>query len=137
MIGPRRRSRELAMRALFQMQVVEDPVEPIVAALRDDAGVPEDVGSYAAHLVTLFHLNHDDVDKAVTGALDRWEFNRLAQVDRAILRMAATELLYVPDVPAKVAIDEAIEIAGRFGSHQSGGFVNGVLDRLARAHREL
>jgi len=125
------------MKALFQMQVVEDPVEPVVAAMRADAELPEDVGSYAAHLVTLFHLNHDDVDKAITEALDKWELNRVAQVDRAILRVAATELLYVPDVPAKVAIDEAIEIAGRYGSNQSGGFVNGVLDRLARAYREL
>jgi N utilization substance protein B len=137
MTGPRRRSREVAMKALFQMQVVEDPVEPVVAAMRADAEMPEDVASYAAHLVTLFHLNHDDVDRAITDALDRWELNRVAQVDRAILRIAATELLYVPDVPAKVAIDEAIEIAGRYGSNQSGGFVNGVLDRLARAHREL
>ena len=125
------------MKALFQMQVVEDPVEPVVAALRADAELPEDVSSYAAHLVTLFHLNHDDVDKAVTDALDKWELKRVAQVDLAILRIAATELLYAPDVPAKVAIDEAIEIAGRFGSHQSSAFVNGVLDRLARAHREL
>ncbi|HEX7879653.1 MAG TPA: transcription antitermination factor NusB [Candidatus Eisenbacteria bacterium] len=137
MNGPRRRSRIAAMRALFQMQVVEDPIEPVVAAMRSDAELSEDIASYGAHLVTLFHLNHDEVDKAIAEALDRWELKRVAQVDRAVLRIAATELLYVQDVPAKVAIDEAIEIAGRYGSNQSGAFVNGVLDRLARAHREL
>jgi N utilization substance protein B len=137
MTGSRRRSRIAAMRALFQMQVVEDPVEPIVAGLQADSELPEDVAGYAAHLVTLFHLNHEEIDKAVTEALDRWELGRVAQVDRAVLRIAATELLFAPDVPPKVAIDEAIEIAGRYGSNQSGAFVNGVLDRLARAHREL
>ena len=137
MTGSRRRSREEAMKALFQMQVVEDPIEPIVEAIRSHTELPEDVAGYAAHLLTLFHLNHDDVDAAITEALDRWELKRLAQVDRAVLRIAATELLYATDVPPRVVLDEAVEIASRFGSNQSGGFVNGVLDRLAKSHREL
>lgn len=135
--GLRRRSREAAMKALFQMQVVDDPVEPVVAAMQADPALPEDVSGYAAHLVTLFQLNQEEVDAAITAALDKWELKRVAQVDLAILRVAATELLHAPDVPPRVAIDEAVEIAGRYGSHQSGAFVNGVIDRLARTHREL
>jgi N utilization substance protein B len=75
------------------------------------------------------------VDAVLVAALDRWPLERLAATDRAVLRIAAAELRARAGSPARVVIDEAIEIARRFGGEGSGGFVNGVLDKLARALR--
>lgn len=85
------------------------------------------------HLVA-DHL--EEVDSALRSALDNWDFSRLSRVDRSILRVGAAELLFDPEVPAKVAIQEAVRLAERYGGSQSPAFVNGVLDAVFRAHPE-
>jgi transcription antitermination factor NusB len=74
------------------------------------------------------------IDRIITESTEHWELERMAVVDRNILRMAVYELLYEPGVPGKVAINEAIEIAKKFGTRESSRFINGILDRV---HREL
>lgn len=81
----------------------------------------------------LAHL--PETDEAITGALQNFSFERLNNVDRNILRLAVYELMHKPDVPVRVAINEAIEIARRFATEDSAKFVNGVLDRIARTVR--
>jgi len=76
------------------------------------------------------------VDRALEGAAENWSLERMAVVDRAILRLGATEILFWPWIPDEVSIDEYVEIARKFGSEQSGGFVNAVLDRISREARE-
>lgn len=135
--GGRRLSREEALKGLYRMQVTGDDAATVADDIRSDPAVGEDAASYAVHLLTLFDLNRDDIDAQLAGWLDKWEPGRLAQTDRAVLRLAVTELLFTPDTPVRVVLDEAIELAKRYGSPDSGRFVNGVLDRAARAVRGL
>lgn len=131
----RRLARDEGFKALYRFEVAGEPVSDLIEELRSLLAADGDAGDYAAHLVTLFHLNQAEVDEAITGALDRWTLARVAQTDRAVLRLAGTELLFCPDVPFKVVIDEAIELARRYGTDASGRFVNGVLDTVARRTR--
>src|SRR5438093_103465 len=109
MTGTRRRGRELALQALYQADVTSgEPPTPAPDLWR--------------------HF-----DALIGDAAEHWRLERLSQIDRNILRIGAYELLCRPDVPATVAIDEAIEIAKRFGNDESATFVNGVLDHVATA----
>lgn len=95
-------------------------------------GVKEEVRAYAKKLVKACLDKLPDVDKAISMASASWQMNRLAATDRAILRLATTEVM-LGEVPKKVVINEAIELAKRFGSENSGAFVNGVLDAIAKS----
>ena len=92
--------------------------------------------TYAQELFQVFVANRVPVDAAIDKRLENWTIHRLAVVDRAIMRLGAAEILYRNDTPPKVAINEAIELAKRFGSEEkTAKLVNGVLDKLARDHR--
>lgn len=123
------------MKALYRMQVTGDSAAETIDSLRGeldaDPALASDVADYAAHLVTLVDANGGEIDRLLGEALANWDPARVAQTDRAVLRMAVAELRHCPDVPARVAIDEAIEIAKKYGTNASGRFVNGVLDSIA------
>jgi N utilization substance protein B len=135
MASRRRRSREECFKALYRMQVADETAATAIDSLRADPALDSDVADYAAHLVTLTDVNREEIDAIITESLDRWDLERVAQTDRAVLRMGVAELMYCSDVPLKVVIDEAIEIAKRYGTPASGRFVNGVLDNVARTRR--
>lgn len=135
MASRRRRSREECFKALYRMQVADETAATAIDSLRADPALDSDVADYAAHLVTLADVNREEIDAIITESLDRWDLERVAQTDRAVLRMGVAELMYCSDVPLKVVIDEAIEIAKRYGTPASGRFVNGVLDNVARTRR--
>ena len=116
MVGSRRRGRELALQALYQMDVTGG-----------DPHVP------AAELVHGVLETRTRIDALIAESAEHWRLDRLSQIDRNILRIGAYELLCRRDVPPSVAIDEAIEIAKRFGNDESAVFVNGVLDQIATA----
>ena len=78
----------------------------------------------------------DELDAIISPALDNWDMKRIALVDKNILRFALTEILYFGEVPSKVIINEAIEVAHRFSSEDAGRFINGVLDRFIREYRK-
>jgi N utilization substance protein B len=131
----RRRARVACLRALYRAEVVGDA--PAELAPESAANPPGDdeARSYAEHLLALVVTYRDEIDRILSGALEHWELKRLAVIDRSVLRIGAAELLFEPAVPTRVVLDEAIEIAKRYGSAESGRFVNGVLDRIAREHR--
>ena len=133
--GPRRRARIACVQGLYRADVVGDPLTRVREEIAADTGLPEESRDYGARLVWLVEERGEEIDRVITAALTRWDLKRLAVIDRAVLRMAAAELLYAPEVPTQVVLDEAIEIAKRFGSNDSGRFVNGVLDRVAREQR--
>ena len=85
---------------------------------------------YIRHLLTLMDQHLPAVDRALQGALENWRLERLSTLDRAVLRVAATEMLYVEEVPPKVSIQEAIRLSEQYGGPDSPRFVNGVLDAL-------
>lgn len=133
--GRRRQARVAGVQALYRAEVVGDPVKEVAADLAADATMREDVREYAARLAGHVGEHGAEIDRILETALTHWDLKRLAVLDRCVLRIATAELLYEPQLPTEVVLDEAIEIAKRFGTGDSGRFVNGVLDRVARDHR--
>ena len=92
---------------------------------------------YIRRLLNLLDEHLTEVDDRLQGALDNWRLDRLSTIDRAVLRIGAVELLWVPEVPPKVAIQEAIRLAEAYGGHESPRFVNGVLDGLYKGRAAI
>jgi transcription antitermination protein NusB len=132
----RRRAREAALQMLYQCEVGQVAPEEAIAAHAglEQAAHPDsaDASEFAARLVAGTVRSIDEVDPVIAAAAEHWRPERMAIIDRLILRMAVYQLLHVPDVPAKVVINEAVELARRFGGDESGRFVNGVLDAISK-----
>lgn len=132
-MGKRRTARELAVQLLYQIEVAAGDPEAVTNRFWDERRAESDVELFASVLVKTYEENAEEVDAVVAAAAHNWDFDRIARVDRNILRVATTELLFVDDVPPKVTVNEAIEIAKKYGStEKSYGFINGVLDRIMR-----
>lgn len=132
----RRTARECALQLLFQYDFIQRL--PDKKDLQDFWSIrmaPDDIRSFAEEIFygTLEHLN--EIDRTISSVAQNWSMERMAAVDRNILRLATYELLYRPDIPAPVSINEAIEIAKRYASQDSPSFINGILDRIAKAVR--
>jgi N utilization substance protein B len=134
-MGKRRKAREIALQFLYQLDQTgaKDPA-PFETDFWDRHPVDAEARAFAASLVRGTKAQQEKIDAMIAESAEHWDLDRMAVVDRNILRMAVYELLYEPSVPAKVAINEAIEIAKKFGTAESSRFINGVLDRI---HREL
>ena len=102
-----------------------------------DKVVQDDIREFANNIVDGVIKNLSMIDEKIRLSASHWSVDRMAVVDRNILRMAIFELLYIRDIPAKVTINEAIEIAKRYGVEESGSFVNGILDRVVKDHQEI
>ncbi|MCK6461214.1 MAG: transcription antitermination factor NusB [Planctomycetes bacterium] len=100
--------------------------------LKDEAPDEAEAHEFARQLLSGTLDNQEEIDKAISGAAQNWHLRRMAIVDRNILRMAVYEMLFLKDIPAKVSINEAIEMGKRFSTQQSGAFINGILDRIRR-----
>jgi N utilization substance protein B len=135
-MGMRRRARELALQLLYQHEHTGADLDVMQTDFDEWTGSADGVREFADFLLrgTLAHLEQLDEELAVQMA--HWRLERLAAVDRNILRLAMFELMHVPDTPPAVVIDEAIEIAKKFGAEESGRFVNGVLDGFNKRRAE-
>jgi len=133
--GARRRAREVAFRVAYQADVAGDTYAFAWTLRREEETLSGDQAELVTDLVTALESRGTEVDDRLRAAAEHWPLQRLAATDRAVLRVAVAELLARPGSPARVVIDEAIEVARRFGGAESGHFVNGVLDRAARELR--
>ena len=133
--GKRRKAREALFRVVYQADLMGESYTQAWAAARLEEQLDDDQGQLVEDVVGTLEKRAADVDGALGAAAERWEVSRLAATDRAVLRAAVAELIGRPGTPARVILNEAIDIAKRFGSEDSGRFVNGVLDRVARALR--
>jgi len=116
---------------LFAMEAGGGSAERVIAAFwRETPGDPEG-RDYADRAVRGVADGLEKVDEVIRKASTNWRLERMARVDRNVLRLGAWELVHAPDVPRAVILDEAVELAKRFGGEDSGAFVNGVLDRIA------
>ena len=131
----RRRARELAFRVAYQGALTGDGYAATWTAVGAGESLSADQRALVEDVVKLLEARAAEVDAAVVAACAHWPLERLAATDRAVLRAAAAELMARPGTPARVVLDEAIELARRYGSAESGGFVNGVLDQVARRLR--
>jgi len=127
-MGSRRRARELALQLLYQHELTRSSRDIMQGEFEDFNSSPATVQAFASELVAgcLEHLR--EIDEELERQTSHWRLERLAAVDRNILRLGLYELLFRPDTPPAVVIDEAIEIAKKFGAEDSARFVNGVLD---------
>jgi transcription antitermination factor NusB len=131
----RRKARELALQFLYQLELRGDSVPgPSEAEFWARHPVDDDARQFASGIVRGVTANQERIDRTITECTEHWDLDRMAVVDRNILRLAVYELLWPTGVPPKVAINEAIEIAKKFGTQESSRFINGILDRV---HREL
>ncbi|HYR97139.1 MAG TPA: transcription antitermination factor NusB [Candidatus Binatus sp.] len=131
-MGARREARELALQALYQLDVTgEGDSARGLAVFWTHFEAEADVRSFARELVEGVHEHRERIDALISESAEHWRLPRLSRVDLNLLRLATFELLARPDIPASVTINEAIEIARRFGSDDSAAFVNGVLDHVA------
>lgn len=130
-MGMRRKGRELALQALYQLDLCGDDQLAALGLFWEHCDAPNDARAFAEALVDGVLQARARIDELIAQNSSNWRVDRLSHVDRNILRVATYELLYRRDIPASVAIDEAIEIAKRFGSDESPTFVNGVLDSIA------
>jgi len=129
-MSTRRRAREIALQVLYQLDL--DPADPekVLARHWENFQPSEQAREFCARLVEGVLSNGEEIDRLIEGNSDNWTLKRMAVVDRNILRLATFELRYCPDVPFKVTLNEAVELAKKFGADDSGAFINGILDRV-------
>jgi len=141
-MASRRRAREYALQALFQADIRDVPVlsalNDLWSGLMDGEGIDEtrapesEEVEFAQRIVGGVAEKREEIDTLIEASSTNWRLARMPVVDRNILRMAAFELLDCQDIPATVSINEAVELAKKFGTSDSRGFVNGIVDRIAR-----
>ncbi len=131
-MGYRRRSRELAMQALFYMDMIEKEPEEMIDLFCKNFKPSKQVLPFLLSLITGVLQSKDVIDGIIEQFSSNWKVSRMAGVDRNILRIAVFELLYMEDIPAKVSINEAIDIGKKYGTEESGAFINGILDSIRK-----
>lgn len=131
-MGLRREGRENAVQALYAIELgPSQPREALHLFWESDRFKPA-AKAFAQELLCGLLEKSDELDKAISAKSPNWSISRMAKIDLAIIRLAAYELIYREDIPKNVTINEAIEIAKKFGSEDSPAFVNGILDEIAR-----
>ena len=131
-VGPRRKAREYALQMLFQWDVSHEDIERVILTFWDN--VEEDASSrtFANLLATGTIENVEAIDRLVERHAENWRLDRMAVVDRNVLRLAVQEFLHDRETPKNVVINEAIEIAKRFSSQEAPQFINGILDSIRK-----
>lgn len=140
-MGTRRQARELALQFLYQYDSLKESssesedVEDLLVSFwdRNEISIEEDTKEFSSVLVRGSCSNTPSIDKIITTYSQHWRLKRMSTIDRNILRVAIYELLYLSNIPAPVTINEAVELGKRFGTEESGSFINGILDKIKEA----
>ncbi len=130
-MGSRRRGRELALQMLYALDMNPPNQQPLAQQLLEDTRIDFDAVDFAEELVRGVTENRALIDQKINEKSKNWAIPRMAKVDLNILRMATYELLLRKDIPKNVSINEAIEVAKKFGTEDSPAFINGILDEIA------
>ena len=130
-MASRTRARETALQALYQLDAGGGIGTEVLAGHFDP--LDDETRAFAEALVSGVAKELASIDGIIERTSTNWKIERMARVDRNILRLGIFELLRLPDVPAKVTLNEAIELGKKFGSEESGSFVNGILDKVSHA----
>ena len=134
-MGHRRMARELALQTLYSSEMTGDPVDQVLKDVSCWRKYTPEALKYAAELAASVQKNRNECNRLIQETVEHWEFSRIALLDRIILQMGICELLFGEDIPPRVAIDEAIELAKKYSTEKAGGFINGILDTiLKRSH---
>jgi N utilization substance protein B len=127
----RRIAREVALQAIYAQELSEDNIKVVETGIIDKSEeLPEELKPFAREIFESTVLHKDELDSYIKAKSENWTFDRIAIVDRLIIRMAICEFRYFEDIPPKVSISEAIEIAKKYSTDDSSAFVNGILDAV-------
>ncbi|AFM01242.1 MULTISPECIES: transcription antitermination factor NusB [Desulfitobacterium] len=131
----RRLARETALQVLFQLDMTGEnqDLKPTIHKWAEEFAVPEGSIPFAEELVEGTWTHKEVIDENLEKLSEGWSLSRMANVDRNLLRLASYEILFREDIPGRVTINEAIEIAKRYGSEESGKFINGILDKVVES----
>jgi len=130
-VGVRREARELALQLLYALELNPVDMEEGLRLSRENSRSAQGVRLFAEELVTGVMANRVEIDRKIVEKSKNWAISRMAKVDLNILRLALFELMFRNDIPRNVTINEAIEVAKKFGSEESPAFINGMLDEMA------
>ena len=131
-MGVRRSAREEALKILYGLELPGDEPDLPLDRLGEESEVSRQVRAYTDRLVRTCWRERMALDALIARVSEHWALRRMNFIDRNVLRMAACELVFFDDIPPKVAINEAIDIARKYGTDTSGAFVNGILDRIVK-----
>jgi len=131
-MGNRRISRELALKVLFQIEFSKQKLKDIFDQFWVENQVSDEVQGFTKSLVEGTLRNLSEIDAVIQSGSTNWKLSRMSTVDRNLLRQASFELLFLNDIPDSVTINEAVDIAKKFGTEESSSFINGVLDKIAK-----
>jgi N utilization substance protein B len=133
-VGKRRKARILALKVLYIYEIYEFSIleNLIVGVFRLEDNLSDDVKDYSLNIIKKVTLFFDKLNELIDGVTKNWSIHRMAVIDKNILRIALVEIFLQDNVPDIVAIDEAIEIAKLYSTSDSGGFVNGILDKILK-----
>ncbi len=130
-----RKLRIAAIQSLFQFDIQGESFAKELPQFLEGQEIGETDIARASDLIEKVRRRHIEIDKLITAALEHWDLARVTPVDRAILRLAVCEVMYIDEIPPKVAINEAIELAKTFGAAESPKFINGVLDAVWKSNQ--
>ena len=126
----RRKAREFVLKVTYAYEILDDNVDQIFDTLLVDHGLPEELIPFSRKLTHTVLAHRKAFDDVIAQKSRNWDFDRIALIDRLLLRMAMAEFFHFPDIPPKVSISEAIEIAKVYSTDDSGSFINGILDAV-------
>ncbi len=130
LMGSRRRARELAIQVLFHLEYNSGDPGEVFDLVCENFGPSKSYRAFSRELVLGVCERKEELDRLIRASSQHWRLERMSRVDRAILRLGAFEILAMTDIPSKVSIDEAVELGKTYGTKESGGFINGILDNI-------
>lgn len=136
MTGSRRKAREAVLQAIYWALSTDDPASQTLRTMALRSDLSPEATEYALSVGKLMWANREQLDEDIGRASKNWDISRISRIDRILMWMALTEIRSMDDIPVRVSIDEAIELAKRYSVEKAPGFINGILDKLARPHLE-
>ena len=126
----RRRAREIALQVLYQLDIDQGVPQEALAVYFENFRPSEKAREFCQRLIEGVSQHREEIDRLIEENAENWTLKRMAVVDRNILRVATFELMHCPDIPFKASLNEAIELAKKYGNDDSGAFINGILDKV-------
>ena len=130
----RSKARDLALKFLYQIDITKEDSSCALAHFWQQHKVRKPIREFTTQIIRGTLTNLAQIDSVISKYAENWQLKRMAVIDRNILRLASFELLFLEDIPPKVSINEAVELAKKFGDVESGRFVNGILDKIHKTY---
>lgn len=132
-MGHRRKSREYALQALYMFETAATPPEELVSLQWVDRDISDDIRDFAITLIEGATGNIEYIDGLIRKFSKNWKFERIGAIDKAVLRISIYAMLFIPEIPLAVTINEGIELGKTYGGNNSGQFINGILDAIKKS----